>query len=117
MVRLPIPEDDAALLAECDVETFRSGGPGGQHANKVESGVRLTHRPSGLTVTSRASRSQHRNKALALAALRERLAAVSRPRKRRVATHPTAASRQRRLEAKRRRSRTKDLRRRPPDEP
>jgi peptide chain release factor 2 len=116
MPRYPIPEDDDALLAECDVETFRSGGPGGQHANKVESGVRLTHRPSGVVVKSRASRSQWRNKALALAALRERLAALNRPRKRRVATSPTAASRARRVEAKRRRAQTKVLRKKPPGE-
>ena len=115
MPRFPIPEDDDALLAECDVETFRSGGPGGQHANKVESGVRLTHRPSGIVVTSRVSRSQHRNKALALAALRERLEAANRPRKRRVATRPTAASKARRIEAKKRRAQTKTLRRRPPE--
>lgn len=109
-----IPDDDDALLAECDVETFRSGGPGGQHANKVESGVRLTHRPSGLVVTSRASRSQYRNKVLALAALREKLEAANRPRKSRIASRPTTASKQRRIEAKRRRAQTKSSRRKPP---
>ena len=111
-----LPPDNDALLAECDVETFRAGGPGGQHANKVESAVRLTHRPSGLVVTSRASRSQWRNKALALAELRRRLEEASRPQKRRVATRPTAASKKRRLEAKRRRAETKALRRPPPHE-
>ncbi len=114
MPRFPIPASDDDLLAECDVETFRSGGPGGQHANKTESAVRLTHRPSGETVTRRDTRSQHRNKRLALAELRRRLEALNRPQKRRVATKPTAASRRRRLEAKRRRSEKKANRRRPP---
>ena len=114
MPRFHIPDDPDALLAACDVETFRSGGPGGQHANKVESGVRLRHRPSGIVVTSRQSRSQWRNKALALAELRRRLVAANTPQKRRVATKPTKASRRRRVEAKKRRSATKALRRKPP---
>lgn len=116
MPRHDIPDDNDALLAACDVETFRSGGPGGQHANKVESGVRLTHRPSGITVTSRKSRSQWRNKALALAALRERLEAENRPKTPRVPTRPTAASKRRRLEAKRRRAQKKALRKPPEPE-
>ena len=114
MPRIAIPEDADALLAECDVETFRSGGPGGQHANKVESAVRLTHRPTGEAVTRRDTRSQHRNKKLALDELRRRLEAMNRPRKKRVATKPTAASKRRRLEAKRQRSEKKALRRNPP---
>ncbi len=109
----PIPESDDDLLAECDVETFRSGGPGGQHANKVESAVRLRHRPSGETVTRRDTRSQHRNKRLALAELRRRLEKLNQPRKRRLKTKPTAASKRRRVEAKRRRSEKKKLRRPP----
>ncbi|MXX68761.1 MAG: peptide chain release factor-like protein [Gemmatimonadales bacterium] len=104
---------DEALLAECAVETFRAGGPGGQHQNKTESAVRLTHRPTGIVVTARESRSQHRNRARALerlrAALRER---EHTPRPRRP-TKPTRASREERLEKKRRRSLTKRQRRRP----
>jgi len=49
-----------------DVQTFRSGGPGGQHQNKVSSGVRIIHRASGAIGESRTDRSQHRNKRLAL---------------------------------------------------
>jgi protein subunit release factor B len=107
---------DDALLADCDVDTFRSGGPGGQHANKVESAVRLTHRPSGEVVTSRASRSQHQNKRLALDELRKRLIALAKPKKKRKPTKPTAGSKRRRLEAKRRRSEKKASRRPPPQE-
>lgn len=47
-------------------ESFRAGGPGGQHQNTTDSAVRATHRPSGLTTVAREMRSQHRNKALAL---------------------------------------------------
>ena len=68
-----LPESDEDLLRECDVETFRSSGPGGQHVNKTESAVRLRHLPSGVVVTSRQERSQHRNKALCLERLRKKV--------------------------------------------
>jgi len=71
MERLP---DDAALLAECEVDTYRASGPGGQKRNKTESAVRLRHRPSGLSVISEESRSQHENRARALRRLRRLLA-------------------------------------------
>lgn len=54
------------LMCECDLDTMRSGGPGGQHVNKTSSAVRLVHRPSGLSVRVESARSQHRNKKLAL---------------------------------------------------
>lgn len=112
----PPSEEDEALLAECDVETFRAGGPGGQHQNKTESAVRLTHRPSGLVVTARQSRSQHRNRQDALAELRRRLAERARPEVPRVPTRPTKASRRRRVEAKRQQGARKEGRRWRPGE-
>ncbi|KEJ95988.1 peptide chain release factor [Pseudosulfitobacter pseudonitzschiae] len=51
---------------EVTFESFRAGGPGGQHQNTTDSAVRATHRPTGLTATAREMRSQHRNKALAM---------------------------------------------------
>lgn len=88
---------EAALLAECDEEFFTAGGPGGQHRNKTESGVRLTHRPTGLTVSATERRSQAQNRGEALARLRERLAAAGvEPRVRRP-TRPTRGSKERRL--------------------
>lgn len=57
---------------EVTFESFRAGGPGGQHQNTTDSAVRATHRHTGLTAVAREMRSQHRNKALAL----ERLQAL-----------------------------------------
>ena len=111
----PIPESDEDLLAQCRVETFRAGGPGGQHQNKTESGVRLVHEPTGIRVTARDERSQHRNRALALQRLRERLERRNRPPTKRTATKVPRREKERRRRAKKRRS---DLKRaRKPPEP
>ena len=75
IVELPVPPVTPAATArvpaahEIRVESFRAGGPGGQHQNKTESAVRAIHIASGLTVVAREERSQHRNKALAIARL------------------------------------------------
>ena len=111
---VPIHESDEALLAECRVDTFRAGGPGGQHQNTTESGVRLVHLPTGIRVTAREERSQHRNRAKALERLREKLTELNKVQKPRKATRASRAQKERRLEEKRRRSEAK-RRRRPPD--
>lgn len=59
--------------ADLKYETFRAGGPGGQHQNTTDSAVRLTHLPTGFSVISRDERSQHRNRQRALARLQDRL--------------------------------------------
>jgi protein subunit release factor B len=110
---IPIPETDLALLAECEVETFRAGGPGGQHQNTTDSAVRLRHVPTGVTVTCRRRRSQHENKRECLARLRERLEALNERPAKRVRTKPSRSARQRRLTQKRRRSQRKRNRRKP----
>jgi peptide chain release factor 2 len=108
-----IPESDDALLAECDVETFRAGGKGGQHVDKTESAVRLTHRPSGVVVTCRQERSQLRNKVLALLWLRERLEEMNTPLKERVPTKVPRSVKAKILRHKRIRSERKQTRRKP----
>lgn len=60
---------------EVTFESFRAGGPGGQHQNTTDSAVRATHRPTGLTAIAREMRSQHRNKALAIERLRALMSA------------------------------------------
>jgi protein subunit release factor B len=108
-----LPESDEELLRECLVDTFRSSGPGGQHVNKTESAVRLTHLPTGLVVTAQQERSQHRNKALCLQKLRERVARLNHRPAKRVPTRVPRSSKNRTLEEKARRSHIKRLRSKP----
>jgi hypothetical protein len=65
---------DADLLRQCEVDTYRASGPGGQKRNKTSSAVRLRHLPSGLIVIAEESRSQHENKAKALKRLHQAFA-------------------------------------------
>jgi ribosome-associated protein len=123
----PVIPDD-----EIKVRASRSSGPGGQHANVTASRIeavfeiddsavlseeqkrRLRARfGPRVTAVAQDSRSQARNRELAVERLRERIAAALRPRKRRRATRATSAARERRLQAKRRRSQVKRERRRP----
>ena len=70
----PAAIDVAALLSQCAVERTRRSGPGGQHRNKVETAVVLTHRPTGVQAEASERRSQPENQAVALFRLRVRLA-------------------------------------------
>jgi ribosome-associated protein len=119
-------------LDEIELRATRSGGPGGQHANKTASRIeasfdvrtsralseaeksRIASRLGPrVTAVSQDTRGQARNRELALEGLEARLADAMRPRKRRRATRPGRAAKERRLEAKRRRSQRKQTRRRP----
>jgi len=130
--RLPIRADLAIPISEVTVRASRSSGPGGQHANVTASRVdasfdvaaseTLTDAQKArimarcgrrVTATAQDARSQQRNRALALERLAQRLAHALEVQRPRTATRPTAGSRRRRLEAKRRRADVKRDRRRP----
>ncbi len=107
---------DADLLAQCRVDTHRSGGRGGQHVNKTESAVRLTHGPTGVVVQSQGERSQHANKAEALAELRRRLERRARRPRKRIRTSEPRSAKEAKLRTKAATARKKAQRRRPVEE-
>jgi len=94
------PTDRESLERDCDVEFFVAGGPGGQHRNKVETGVRLTHGPSGLVVTATERRSQSANREAAFERMAEKLEARQKVQKPRRATKPSGAAKQKRIQEK-----------------
>jgi ribosome-associated protein len=102
LVPPPYATDRATLEREVTVDVFRASGPGGQHVNKTESALRLTHLPSGVVVSCQESSSQHRNRETAFERLAERLERLNYVPKKRVKTRPTRASKERRIETKKR---------------
>ena len=98
----PYNTDRALLEREVVVDVFRASGPGGQHVNKTESALRLTHLPSGVVVMSQDSSSQHRNREVAFERLAERLERLNYVKPKRVPTKPSRAAKRRRIEAKKR---------------
>ena len=97
------------------IDYFRGSGPGGQHRNTSETGVRIIHLPTGMVVTATESRSRHQNLQKAMMRLEEKLAAKLRKKKRRIATRPGRGAIARRLEAKRKQGEKKRDRQRSDD--
>ncbi|KAG6401646.1 hypothetical protein SASPL_138510 [Salvia splendens] len=62
---------DEKLMSQCEMDTFKVSGPGGQHRNKRESAVRLKHLPTGITAQASEDGSQHKNRVAALSHLRK----------------------------------------------
>jgi ribosome-associated protein len=96
----PYSLDRELLEREVEVDVFRASGPGGQHVNKTNSALRLTHLPSGVVVVAQDSPSQHRNRDIAFERLAERLKKLNHVPRKRVPTRPSRAAKKRRIEAK-----------------
>src|SRR5258706_69454 len=106
----PYAVDRETLENEARIDTYRASGPGGQHVNKTNSAIRITHLPWGVVVIAQDSSSQFRNKNVAFERLIEKLAKLNHVPKKRFATKPTRASKERRIEAKKTRTVVKNQR-------
>jgi protein subunit release factor A len=104
------PTDRPSLERDCEMDFFIASGPGGQHRNKVETGVRLVHRPTGIMVTATERRSQNANREMAFERMVARLQAMQEVPTPRLPTHSSPASRRRRLKTKQNISQVKRLR-------
>jgi protein subunit release factor B len=106
------PQDEA-LLAKCEVQTYKARGKGGQHVQKTESAVRLIHLPTGLRVTSEQERSQYLNRKICLEKLKKKLVERAKKRKKRIPTKKPKAAKEKILKEKKLQSEKKEKRRPP----
>ena len=104
------PQERERLLKDVRVDAFRASGPGGQHVNKTNSAIRLTHLPTGISAVAQDSPSQWRNREIALARLIAKLEQHFHVDKPRFATRPSRAAKLERLREKRARSQIKAAR-------
>lgn len=109
--KIILPENDTELLAECEWSAYRSSGSGGQHVNKTDSAVRLTHLPTGIVVTSQKERSQYLNRRECLAKLRKKVSTLNYRKPKRIPTKMSAAVKRDNLAKKAKHSEKKRLRR------
>lgn len=104
------------LENETDMSFSRGSGPGGQHRNKVETLVRLHHRPTGITVTVDEQSSQAQNREIAFRRLAKKIEEARKPEVPRGVTKVPRREKEKRLNKKRARSKTKKFRREPAEE-
>lgn len=109
--RGPFPTSREHLETICEISFVRGSGPGGQHRNKTETGVRLVHPPSGITVVATDDRSQARNRDKAYERLIEKLRELNQRPVARKKKKVSKRQKKKRLADKRRRGETKRLRR------
>ena len=102
--RVVFATDRETLETQVRIDTYRASGPGGQHVNKTNSAIRITHELSGVVVIAQDSSSQFRNKETAFERLIEKLKKRNHVPKKRLATKPTRASKERRIEGKKTRA-------------
>lgn len=102
--------DEEKLLEECEVQTYKASGKGGQHVQKTDSAVRLIHLPTGIRVTCQKERSQYLNKKICLEKLHKKLVERAKTRKKRIPTKKSKSVRERELKEKKKRSEKKGLR-------
>lgn len=108
--------DDDKLLEECEIQTYKASGKGGQHVQKTDSAVRLIHIPTGIRVTSQQERSQYLNKKICLEKLKKKLLERTKKRKKRIPTKKPKSIRESELKEKKHHSEKKHRRRAISDE-
>ena len=105
-----LPSSDEQLLKECILETLKASGAGGQHVNKTQSAVRLTHLPTGLQVKMQVHKSQFQNKLEALRVLRFKIQKLLYKPKKRIATKLSRSKKNQNLDSKKKHSQKKQSR-------
>ena len=108
-----IPNSNEKLLKQCKIETFRAKGKGGQHVNKTESAVRLTHIKTGIIVSSQKDRSQYQNKQNCLINLRKKLIGLNYKKPDRIPTKKPYIAKNKILNNKKKHSIKKQFRQKP----
>ena len=110
---IQIPKSDQQLIKECSINTFRANGRGGQHLNKTESAVRITHIPTGIITTCQDERSQYLNKKKCIKALRKKLLSLTYKKPKRIPTKKPKFAKEKILHGKKKNSIKKQSRQKP----